>query len=83
MKKGAFNLNGNVPGVEDQRIMFIKGWFQNTLPGFIKNNDLSDNLIVHFDSDIFSATLFVLLELDRLKKSYSQVNNTQKRIYLN
>ena len=41
-KKGTFNLSGNVPDIGDERIKFVKGWFQNTLPLFLKDNYLQN-----------------------------------------
>ena len=71
--KGTFNVDGNQPEVTDNRIKFVKGWFQNTLPSFIKDNKIGDNLFVHYDADIFSATLFAMLEVDKLKIPYYAV----------
>ena len=71
--KGSFNENGNLPKVDDNRIKFVKGWFQNTLPSFIKENKIDENLFVHYDADIFSATLFAMLEIDKLKIPYYAV----------
>ena len=72
-KKGTFNTNGNIPKTEDRRISFVSGWFQNTLPGFLSSTDITGELLVHYDADIFSATLFVLLQIDTLKKPYLAV----------
>lgn len=71
--KGTFNLDGVVPKVEDKRVDFIKGYFQNTLPKFISENKFEDELIVHYDADLFSSTLFCLLQVDRLKKNYTAI----------
>jgi hypothetical protein len=70
LKKGSFNNFGNIPKIEDKRVEYINGWFQNTLPVFLESSELSDELFVHFDADIFSSTLYVMLELDRLKTDY-------------
>ena len=68
--KGTFDLKGVEPKLDDERISFVKGWFQNTLPMFLSENKFTENLIVHYDADIYSATLFVMMELDRLKQPY-------------
>ena len=68
--KGAFNVNGRVPIIDDNRVTFIKGYFQNTLPKFILENKFEENLFVHYDADLFSSTLFCLLKLDTLKIPY-------------
>ncbi len=71
--KGAFNMGGKIPSFNDSRIIFIDGWLQNTLSAFFAKNKLCDNMFIHFDLDIFSATLYALMELDRLKKPYYAV----------
>ena len=68
--KGSFNLNGNIPTINDNRVTFEKGYFQNTLPKFILENKFEENLFVHYDADLFSSTLFCLLKLDTLKIPY-------------
>ena len=68
--KGTFDLNGVIPEIADKRVNFIKGYFQNTLPKFISENNFEGELIVHYDADLFSSTLFCLLQIDRLKKNY-------------
>ena len=73
LSKGAFNEEGNQPKATDNRIQYVKGWFQNTLPSFIKENKIHENLFVHYDADIFSATLFAMLEVDKLKIPYYAV----------
>ena len=71
--KGAFSTNGKIPSNNDGRVSFIKGWFQNswaTLEETLSSiNDL-ENLIVHYDADLYSSTLFALTKMDTLKKSY-------------
>ena len=72
-KKGAFNADGHVPEVDDNRIFFVKGWFQNTLHNFLEKTHLGNEIFVHYDSDLFSATLYVMLEIDKLKIPYYAV----------
>ena len=59
-----------MPKITDKRISFVKGWFQNTFSDFLKNTKLDNEILVHYDADIFSATLYIMLELDRLKVPY-------------
>lgn len=71
LTKGIFNLDGIEPILDDERISLVKGWFQNTLPKFLSENKFTEkNLVVHFDADIYTATLFVMIELDKLKQPY-------------
>ena len=59
-KKGAFGVGGNLPKVTDKRISFVKGWLQNTFGDFLINTKLDNEIFVHYDADIFSATLYVV-----------------------
>lgn len=70
MDKGMFDLNGEVPQVDDKRVRFVNGWFQNTLPNFLAQTEVRGDLIVHYDADLYSATLFVLMQIDALKLPY-------------
>jgi len=72
--KGAFNVDGNIPNIPDTRVKFVTGWFQNTLPEYLQNlQPKNANLVVHFDADLYSATLYCLMMLDTLKIPYSAI----------
>lgn len=62
---GTFSTEGKVPNTKDPRVRFVKGWFQNTLPGFLAAFELSRDapLLVHFDADLYGSTLFALAQL--------------------
>ena len=47
--KGFFNVGGNVPKVDDPRVTFIKGWFDQTVPKFAKDFNPPNRLIIHLD----------------------------------
>jgi O-methyltransferase len=64
--KGRFDVGGEVPQIDDERVSFVKGWFQNTLPGFLDGFTPRSRLVVHNDSDLYSSTLFTLVSLHRL-----------------
>ena len=62
--KGTFNLNGNIPFIEDG-ITISKGLFQNTLPllePYFKNQV---SRLIHIDCDIYSAAIYVLYQLEK------------------
>ena len=59
--KGTFDRNGNMPFV-NQNVSLIKGWFNETLPNFIKQQNKKVSFI-HMDADLYSSTIFVLEEL--------------------
>lgn len=65
MDKGAFSTNGEFPVVRDN-VVLIKGWFQDTLKVFLKQNDKKISF-VHIDCDLYSSTKYILETLkDRL-----------------
>jgi hypothetical protein len=71
-KKGDFGVDGETPDIMDDRVFFIKGLFQDTnqdLLNKIKKIKIG-HLIVHYDADLYSSTLFALVQIDSLKKPY-------------
>jgi hypothetical protein len=65
LQRGAFGNDGKAPVVDDPRIRFVQGWFQNTLHESLTwlQPRLSGRVLVHFDADIYSSTLFLLTSL--------------------
>jgi hypothetical protein len=65
IKAGTFSQAGREPAGLDSRIKFVKGWFQNTLPPFLnsKEGGFGNSVLVHYDADLYSSTLFVLSTL--------------------
>ena len=64
--KGHFSLGGILPKV-NSNVTLIKGWFDETLPVFLKNR--TENLgLLHIDCDTYESTKVVLdLLRDRIK----------------
>jgi hypothetical protein len=60
IEKNTFDVGGNIPKIDDDRISFIKGLFQETLPEFLENYNNNHQLVIHNDSDLYSSTLYVL-----------------------
>ena len=60
--KGHFNLSGVTPAVETN-VKLINGWFDETLPEFLDNFQLTKLTLVHMDADTYTPTSFVLNEL--------------------
>jgi hypothetical protein len=64
MKEGTFDTGGQTPAIEDRRVRFVKGWFEDTLPGFLReNSDLlapQRNVVLYLDADLYAPTVFVL-----------------------
>ena len=59
--KGHFNLNGNLPQVEDN-VVLVKGFFEDSLEPWIAENLNEDSRIAYLniDSDIYSAAVTIL-----------------------
>ncbi|MBL7719731.1 MAG: class I SAM-dependent methyltransferase [Flavipsychrobacter sp.] len=57
----------NMPDIKDSRSLFVKGLFQDTLPGFIQNHAEvlrePTRKLIHLDADLYSATIFALSQL--------------------
>ena len=64
--KGHFDTGGRVPETVDQRIKFIPGLFQNSLPSFLRTFGRQIRLVVHLDCDLYTSTLFCLTQLDTI-----------------
>jgi hypothetical protein len=64
-KKGAFGRKGQPPDINDGRLTFVKGWFQNSVPDFFRQYSvpIGSTVLVHFDADLYSSTLFLLATL--------------------
>lgn len=63
MKKQHYNTEGKTPQIDDMRVLFIKGLFQNSLPGFLAGYNSNKRKVIHMDADLYSSTLFVLSRL--------------------
>jgi predicted O-methyltransferase YrrM len=58
MLKGHFSLNGKLPKVSE-RVELHRGYFEQTLPGFLENNSEPFSFI-HLDADTYQSTKYVL-----------------------
>ena len=56
--KGCFSTKGATPQIDDARVRFFKGWFQDTLPTY--KAPPHDVLIINLDADLYSSTAYVL-----------------------
>jgi hypothetical protein len=66
--KGCFNTDGSVPDTIDKRVNFLKGMFQDTLPGFLKTFLPKNRLVIHNDSDLYTSSLFLLTKLNEVMR---------------
>jgi len=67
LPKGTFNLGGVLPSVPDN-VTLVKGWFQDTLPLFLREHPEPFSFL-HVDCDTYESTAFVLnAAKDRIQK---------------
>jgi O-methyltransferase len=62
-ERGAFSTEGAMPRTDDERVEFVKGWFQNTVSDWIAEARIPAPVLVHFDADLYGSTLFLLTTL--------------------
>lgn len=55
-----FDTSGAAPAFDDSRVRFVRGMFQDTLDGFLKEYRPQGQLVIHNDCVLYSATLYVL-----------------------
>jgi hypothetical protein len=67
---GQFSTGGALPNIADDRVSFVKGWFQDTVPGFLGSHAISGPVLVHYDADLYSSTLFLLTALSQYFPEY-------------
>lgn len=73
VKRDTFDLGGKMPVIDDSRVALIKGWFQETLPGFLAGFQSDKLLVIHNDSDLYSSSLYALVNMDRFIKKGSLI----------
>jgi hypothetical protein len=59
--KGHFNVQGAIPQINDPRVKFIKGWFENTIPPFARDFTPRNRLILHVDADLYASAMLGLV----------------------
>ncbi|MGO4724916.1 MULTISPECIES: TylF/MycF/NovP-related O-methyltransferase [unclassified Inquilinus] len=62
-EKGLFDVGGQLPKVRSN-VRLIKGWFQDTLPGFLAEHP-GDLSFMNVDCDTYEATTYVLQTIDK------------------
>ncbi len=62
-KKGDMSNNNALPDINDNRVNFYQGLFQQSLPEFLKSYRSQKRKVIHLDADLYSSTLFALTSL--------------------
>ena len=68
-KAGDMSNGNKAPVINDDRIEFYQGVFQQTLIPFLANYKNENKKIIHMDADLYSATLYVLTLITPYLKS--------------
>lgn len=63
MKKKHYDTKGVTPNIEDNRVTFVAGLFQESLSTFLEEYNSNIRKVVHMDADLYSSTLYVLTKL--------------------
>ncbi len=71
LQAGHFSTGGMAPAIDDPRVHFVQGWFQDTLDDFLRDFAPRNRLLINNDSDLYSSTLYTLTKLDHLLVSGS------------
>ena len=69
---GHFNRAGEIPEIDDPRVTFVKGWFNETLPDWLGDNEFSDEAttLIHIDADLYSSCSYILTSLHNVLPCY-------------
>ncbi len=68
MPEGSFSTKGKIPDIADPRCQFVKGWFQDTFPPWLKDREVTGRLVINLDADLYGSSLLVLVQsLPRMK----------------
>jgi len=58
--RGEFDAGGRAPAIDDPRVSFVPGLFQDTLPSFLASFAPKGRLVVNIDCDLYASALYVL-----------------------
>lgn len=68
-KAGDMSNGNKPPEIDDDRISFYQGVFQQTFIPFLANYENKNKKVIHLDADLYSATLYILTLITPYLKS--------------
>ena len=66
--KKLFDIKGQMPQLDDQRVRLYKGWFSDTVPRYVQDFKPNPTLVLHLDADLYSSTMLVLRQFQPFLK---------------
>jgi O-methyltransferase len=63
--QGHFHVGGAVPQIDDARVQFVKGWFEDTVPKFAQTFSNKNRLVLHLDADLYGSSMIPLVHFTR------------------
>lgn len=75
MPAGTFDTQGRAPRIDDTRVSFLPGLFQDTAPTLLEalRGREEQPLLVHYDADLYASTLFALAVMAQMRRPYVAV----------
>jgi hypothetical protein len=70
-ERGHFSTGGEPPRIDDPRVRFFKGWFEDTVPAYEPPEH--ERLVVNVDADLYSSAALVLAAVEPLLEPGSYV----------
>jgi hypothetical protein len=67
--RNTFDTRGIIPVIDDSRVHLHKGWFQDSVPSFLKDFEPRQPLVLHLDADLYSSTAFILKQMQPFLRS--------------
>ena len=74
MAAGTFDTGGEAPDIQSDNVAFVKGWFEDTLPDFLRTHpmvaDQERDVVLYLDADLHHPTLFVLHRIAAIRDRF-------------
>ena len=64
--KGSFDTKGATPNIDDSRVQFIKGYFNQTLSDFLAKLKVTSRVVVFVDCDLYESAIYVLTMMNQV-----------------
>ncbi len=58
--KGHFDVRGTIARIDDPRVKFVKGWFKDTIPSFVRTFTTKNRMLLHVDADLYGSAMLPL-----------------------